>query len=52
MQKVQLQTWSASLKKIDVAIPEKALELKKDRGLFWRMLILETLALISIFRSA
>ena len=40
------------VKKIDVAIPEKALELKVDRGLFRRMLILETLALISIFRSA
>ena len=26
-------------KKIDVAIPEKALELKVDRGLFWRSLI-------------
>ena len=36
MQKVLLQTWSASLKYVHVAISNKVLELKADRGLFAR----------------
>ena len=37
MQKVLLQTWSASLKNVHVAISNKVLELKADRGLFARI---------------
>ena len=37
MQKVLLQTWSASLKNVHVAILNKVLELKADRGLFARI---------------
>ena len=37
MQKVGLQTWSASLKNVHVAISNKVLELKEDRGLFARI---------------
>ena len=37
MQKVLLQTWSASLKNVHVAISNKVLELKEDRGLFGRI---------------
>ena len=36
MQKVLLQIWPASLN-VHVAIPNKALELKEDRGLFARI---------------
>ena len=37
MQKVGLQTWSASLKNVHVAISNKVLELKEDRELFARI---------------
>ena len=37
MQKVLLQTWSASLKNVHVAISNKVLELKAERGLFARI---------------
>ena len=54
MQKVLLQTWSASLQNAHVAISNKVLELRKeDRGLFGYLRELpQTLALICIFRSA
>ena len=37
MQKVLLQSWSASLKNVNVAMSNKVLELKADRGLFARI---------------
>ena len=37
VRKVWLQTWSASLKNAHVAISNKVLELKEDRGLFARI---------------
>ena len=37
MQKVLLQTWSASLKNVHVAISNKVLEIKVDKGLFVRI---------------
>ena len=37
MQYFLLQTWSASLKNVHVAVSNKVLELKEDRGLFARI---------------
>ena len=37
MQKVLLQTWSASLKNVHIAISNQVLELKADRGLYARI---------------
>ena len=50
MQNVQLQTWSASLKNVHVAISNKVLELKEEGGYLQELL--QTLALTCIFRSA
>ena len=48
LQKVRLQTLSASLKNIHVVISSKVLELKEDRGLFNLRELPQALALITV----
>ena len=52
IQKVQLQTWADTFKKVHVTKSDKVVELKEDRGLFARILIIANFRPDIHFRSA